>query len=70
MKYWKVATNMVKEKILRVKDVMTIMDCSSDTAYFLIRKVNKKLKEEGHLTLAGRVLASAFYDMIGEKHYE
>lgn len=45
---------------LGVKDVMEIMGISESKAYEVIRRLNNQLKEEGYLTISGKVSRAYF----------
>ena len=42
-------------RILRVADVMEIMDLGRSTAYRLMRELNEELREQGYKTFAGKI---------------
>lgn len=46
---------MKDKDFLRVEDVQEILQVKENTAYAVIRKLNKQLKEKGFETLRGRV---------------
>lgn len=47
-------------KFLKVADVMEILSISQAKAYCIIRELNKKLKDRGYETIAGRVPTKFF----------
>lgn len=49
----------------KVEDVASILDVSTSKAYKVIQQLNKELKENGYITVAGRVPIKYFK----EKYY-
>lgn len=45
-------------------DVMDVLQISQNTAYVLIRKLNKELQEAGYITISGRVPSKYFYERM------
>lgn len=57
-----------KESVfIRVPEAMEIMDCSRSTAQRCFAMINRKLKEKGFFTIAGRCNRRAFYEAIGKE---
>ncbi len=46
--------------VVRVKEVMTRLECSEGRAYKVIKTLNDELKKKGYITIAGRVPRSFF----------
>lgn len=46
---------MSENAYVRVKDVAKEMDISEGMAYKIIRKLNEELKEQGYVTVRGRL---------------
>lgn len=55
----------MKQLFLRVADVQQILRCSQSKAYQVIQQLNKELKKEGQLVLAGRISAKKFNERFG-----
>lgn len=49
----------------RVDDVARILQVGKSTAYLIIRKINKKRKAAGKITVPGRVSKRAFEEEMG-----
>ena len=50
----------MKKQFLTAKDVSEIIGISDAKAYELIREMNAELKEQGYLTVAGKVSIAFF----------
>ena len=46
---------MIKHSFLRVDEVAEILGISKSYAYKIVQKLNAELKEQGFITIAGRV---------------
>ena len=53
------------ENFIRVQDVAKELECSESHAYSIMRKLNKELKEQGFITIAGRLSRQYFYNRLG-----
>ena len=53
---------MKDKDFLRVEDVQEILQVKENTAYAVIRKLNKQLKEKGFETLRVRVNKKYFFE--------
>lgn len=51
---------MENKRFLNVNDVATCMDISIPMAYRIIRKLNDELREQGYLTVSGKVSKAYF----------
>lgn len=49
---------------VRVKDVAKELDISEGMAYKIIRKLNKELKDQGYVTVRGRLSRRYFEERI------
>lgn len=47
-------------KFYKASDVATILDVSETTAYRIIKKLNQELKDQGKITVAGKVSKKYF----------
>ena len=54
----------MENKFIRADDVAQELSVSKPYAYKLIRKLNEELKEQGFITIAGRVNRQYFYEML------
>ncbi len=55
----------MKEKILlNVQDVVDYLNVSTPMAYKIIRKLNDELRNQGYLTIAGRVSRAYFEQKV------
>lgn len=52
----------MENKFIRADDVAQELSVSKPYAYKLIRKLNEELKEQGFITIAGRVNRQYFYE--------
>ena len=50
---------------LSVADAMQITGLSKSVCYKIIEKTNKRLKEKGYITVAGKCYRKAFYEALG-----
>ena len=48
-------TNAKPTQMLRVEQVMELLQVGKSTAYHIMQKLNKELREKGYITSAGRV---------------
>lgn len=53
---------MKKTLFMRVDEVAEVLDVSVPYAYNLIRRLNRELKEQGCMVIAGRVDRQYFYE--------
>ena len=53
---------MIKHSFLRVDEVAEILGISKSYAYKIIQKLNAELKEQGFITIAGRVNKQYFLE--------
>ena len=51
--------------LLRVEEVMEMLDVSKSKAYQLMRAVNRNLEKQGYLTIAGRVNREVLMHRLG-----
>lgn len=61
---------MINKDFLRVEDVQEILEIKKDTAYAVIRKLNKQLKDKGYEIVRGRVNKRYFlekYNLVWEE---
>lgn len=49
-------------KFLTAKDLRNILGMSESYCYKIIRQLNKELKDQGYLTVSGRIPEQYFYD--------
>ena len=54
----------MENKFIRADDVAQELSVSKPYAYKLIRKLNEELKEQGFITIAGRVNRQYFYESL------
>ena len=54
----------MENKFIRADDVAQELSVSKPYAYKLIRKLNEELKEQGFITIAGRVNRLYFYERL------
>ena len=54
----------MENKFIRADDVALELSVSKPYAYKLIRKLNEELKEQGFITIAGRVYRQYFYERL------
>lgn len=54
----------MENKFIRADDVAQELSVSKPYAYKLIRKLNEELKEQGFITIAGRVNRQYFYERL------
>lgn len=52
-------------KMIRVKEVMEILQVSESTAYRTMRQLNKELKTKGYITHSGRIPRSYLLKRCG-----
>jgi hypothetical protein len=50
----------------RAKDIAAITGLSLSSANRIIQNINKRLRDQGYLTLKGKVLKTAFESAFGE----
>ncbi len=60
-----IALETAESVFIRIPEAMEIMGCSRSTAQRCFTEVNKKLREQGCFTIAGRCNRRAFYRAIG-----
>ena len=53
---------MIKHSFLRVDEVAEILGISRSYAYKIVQKLNAELKEQGFITIAGRVNKQYFLE--------
>ena len=53
---------MIKHSFLRVDEVAEILGISKSYAYKIVKKLNAELKEQGFITIAGRVNKQYFLE--------
>ena len=53
---------MIKHSFLRVDEVAEILEISKSYAYKIVQKLNAELKEQGFITIAGRVNKQYFLE--------
>ena len=53
-----------EQRFYRVKDVAEILDISENTAYKIMRELNKELEEKGKITVAGRISIKYFEEKV------
>ena len=53
---------MIKHSFLRVDEVAEILGISKSYAYKIVQKLNAELKEQGFVTIAGRVNKQYFLE--------
>ena len=53
---------MIKHSFLRVDEVAEILGISKSYAYKIVQKLNAELKEQGFITIAGRVNRQYFLE--------
>ena len=53
---------MIKHSFLRVDEVAEILGISKSYAYKIVQKLNAELKEQGFITIAGRVNKQYFLE--------
>lgn len=53
---------MIKHSFLRVNEVAEILGISKSYAYKIVQKLNAELKEQGFITIAGRVNKQYFLE--------
>ena len=60
---------MENKRFMNARDVAEYLDVSESTAYKIIQKLNKELKEKGFITIAGKVARVYFLERVyaGEK---
>lgn len=51
-------------RFIRVEEVATICQCSTDKAYRIMRQLNKELQAQGKITIAGRVPRKYFEERM------
>ena len=54
----------MENKFIRADDVAQELSVSKPYAYKLIRKLNEELKEQGFITISGRVNRQYFYERL------
>ena len=54
----------MENKFIRADDLAQELSVSKPYAYKLIRKLNEELKEQGFITIAGRVNRLYFYERL------
>lgn len=54
----------------KAEEVAKILDVSKPTAYKIIQSINQRMKDEGYITIAGRVNKDYFWKCmyVGEQH--
>lgn len=54
----------------KAEEVAEILDVSKPTAYKIIQSINQRMKDEGYITIAGRVNKDYFWKCmyVGEQH--
>ena len=50
----------MQSDVVRVKEVMTRLECSMCKAYKIIKTLNSELERKGYITIAGRVPRAYF----------
>lgn len=55
---------MEEKNFLTARDVAEVMDISIATAYKIIQKLNEELKNQGYITVAGKVSRTYFEEKI------
>lgn len=63
MKEINVITNETK-MFLRVDDVANLLDISTQSAYKIMRKLNKELEANGYITVSGRISRQYFESKV------
>ncbi len=58
------ATLQRELRALYVEDVMEILGIGQSLAYKIIRQLNDELKEQGYITVAGRISAAYFKERV------
>ncbi len=53
---------MANTTFMRVEDVAKKLGISKSYAYKIVQKLNKELKEQGFLTIAGRINKQYFFE--------
>ena len=53
---------MIKHSFLRVDEVAEILGISKSYAYKIVQKLNAELKDQGFITIAGRVNKQYFFE--------
>ena len=53
---------MIKHSFLRVDEVAEILGISKSYAYKIVQKLNAELKEQGFITIAGRINKQYFLE--------
>ena len=46
--------------VVRVKEIMSRLECSESRAYKIIKSLNEELNQKGYITITGRVPRSFF----------
>ena len=50
----------MESKYYKVTDVMALLECSESFAYKVMAEINAELKEQGYITVRGKVPKSYF----------
>jgi transcriptional antiterminator len=58
------STKVIEKKFLTAKDVSAILEVSESTSYRLIKKLNEELKEQGKITIPGKISKRYFEEKI------
>ena len=56
-----IPSELRRKQFLNAEDVATCMGVSVSTGYKVIQRINKELKEQGCVTVAGRVSSLSFW---------
>lgn len=59
------ATLKTQSRLLKVDEVMKILQCSKDKAYKTIRELNAELNELGYRTKQGSIIDTYLYKRYG-----
>lgn len=54
-----------KKKMLRVEEVMDILQISKSAAYHTMQRLNKELQEQGYITHSGRISLAYLIERCG-----
>jgi hypothetical protein len=57
--------NPVKSELITAPEAAKLMKCSTSYAYRILAQIRKEMKDEGLITLAGRVPRQRFMRRVG-----
>lgn len=62
--YHRLGVRNVENTFIRANEVAEILGVSKSYAYKLIKKLNNQLKEQGYLTISGRINKQYFLEKV------